>query len=164
MTVRAHVLILVLTGGTLAFMLTLVRRHRIRAKYSVLWLSLGVGLAVLASAPTLMEHLSHLAGVRTPALMFLLMAITFLLILSLHFSWELSRLEDRIRRLAEECALLREEVGPTLHRVTSTRPSVSPEARQHDQAVGCERSAQTAKRPLDPQEPGARSPQQPHLS
>lgn len=111
MSVRAHLLVLVLTGGTLAFILRQVRRQRLRAKYSVLWVSLGAGLAVLASAPTLLERSSHLVGIRTPALMFLLMALTFLLVLSLHFSWELSRLEDRTRRLAEECALLRERLG-----------------------------------------------------
>ena len=74
----------------------------------MLWVSLGAGLAVLATAPGLLEWFSDLVGIRTPALGFLLLAITFLLGLSLHFSWELSRLEDRTRRLAEECALLNE--------------------------------------------------------
>ena len=40
----------------------------------------------------------------------MLLAVSFLLVLVLHFSWELSRLEDRTRALAEEDALLREEV------------------------------------------------------
>ena len=95
MSLRAHLLVLVVTAGTLLFILHLVRRHRLRAKYSVLWMSLGVALAVLAIAPGLLEAFSRLVGIRTPALGFLLLALTFLLVLSLHFSWELSRLEDR---------------------------------------------------------------------
>jgi hypothetical protein len=47
-----------------------------------------------------------------------MIAIVFLLIVVMHFSWELSRLEERTRTLAEEIALLRatrpddEEVAP----------------------------------------------------
>ena len=113
MSLRAHILVIVVTAATLFFILRMVRRHRLRAKYSVLWVSLGAGLAVLATAPSLLEWFSDLVGIRTPALGFLLLAITFLLVLSLHFSWELSRLEDRTRRLAEECALLSERAGET---------------------------------------------------
>lgn len=110
MTTRAHVTVLVLAIVTLFFILRLVRRHRLRAKYSVLWVSLGAALAIVAAAPVLLDGISDLLGIKTPVYTFLLMAITFLLVLSLHFSWELSRLEDRTRTLAEECALLREEV------------------------------------------------------
>jgi hypothetical protein len=102
---RAHILVIVVTAFTLFFILRMVRLHRLRAKYSVLWISLGAGLAVLAAAPWLLDEFSELVGIRTPALGFLLLAITFLLVLSLHFSWEISRLEDRMRRLAEEIAL-----------------------------------------------------------
>lgn len=110
MTVRAHVTVLLLSVATLLFILRLVRRHRLRAKYSVLWVSLGAALAIVAAAPVLLEGISDLLGIKTPVFTFLLMAITFLLVLTLHFSWELSRLEDRTRALAEECGLLREEV------------------------------------------------------
>jgi hypothetical protein len=37
----------------------------------------------------------------------MLLAIGFLLLLTMHFSYELSRMEKRIRALAEEVALLR---------------------------------------------------------
>jgi hypothetical protein len=109
-TTRAHITVLVLSVATLLFILRLVRRDRLRAKYSVLWVSLGATLAIVAAAPVLLDGISDLLGIKTPVYTFLLMAITFLLVLSLHFSWELSRLEDRTRTLAEECALLREEV------------------------------------------------------
>ncbi len=120
MSLRAHIAILALSIATLVFILRLVRRHRLRAKYSVLWVSLGVVLAIVASAPSLLENFSDAIGVKTPALTFLLMAITFLLVLSLHFSWELSRLEDRSRALSEEIALLRQRVDATeLHELAA---------------------------------------------
>ena len=94
----------------------------------MLWVSLGAALAVLATAPRLLERFSDLVGIRTPALGFLLLAITFLLVLSLHFSWELSRLEDRTRKLAEECALLNEQQNDSLAPTGQAKPQV-PQAR-----------------------------------
>jgi hypothetical protein len=114
MSTEAHVLIIVLAAAVIAFIVHLVRSRRLRAKYSVLWLTIGVGLAVLAIFPVLLEELSDLFGIGYPPATFILLALSFLLVLVLHFSWELSRLEDRTRALAEEYALLRGELDERL--------------------------------------------------
>lgn len=149
MSLRAHLLVFVMTGGTLLFILRLVRRHQLRAKYSVLWVSLGAVLAVLATFPQLLDGFSDLVGIRTPALAFLLLAITFLLVLSLHFSWELSRLEDRTRKLAEEHALLSERCQ-RLSDGASSPPSVLAEASDQDESVREEGSPDPPGGALDP--------------
>ena len=68
------------------------------------------GLAILAVFPDLLVWISDLFGIGYPPATFMLLALSFLLVLVLHFSWELSRLEDRTRALAEEYALLRGEL------------------------------------------------------
>jgi hypothetical protein len=149
MSLRAHILVIAVTAVTLLFILRLVRRHRLRAKYSVLWVSLGAGLAVLATAPGLLDWFSDLVGIRTPALGFLLLAITFLLGLSLHFSWELSRLEDRTRRLAEECALLNERQAREAT-ASASPPNSGSVPGNHDQPVGGEGPAEPAGSQFQP--------------
>ena len=114
MSTAAHVLVIVLAAAVIAFIVHLVRSRRLRAKYSVLWFSIGLGLAVLAIFPDLLVEVSDLFGISYPPATFMLLALSFLLILVLHFSWELSRLEDRTRSLAEEHALLRQEVEERL--------------------------------------------------
>jgi hypothetical protein len=172
MSLRAHIAILILSIATLVFILRLVRRHRLRAKYSVLWVSLGVVLAIVASAPSLLERFSSAIGVKTPALTFLLMAITFLLVLSLHFSWELSRLEDRTRALGEEIALLRQRVDATeLHELASgdapegelTLPfgaSIPLVAGDDHERVGDEWGSEPREHAREPQQQGAAEPGQ----
>ena len=49
-------------------------------------------------------------GIYYPPAAFLMAAVAFLFVLTVHFSWELSRLEERTRTLAEEVALLRNEL------------------------------------------------------
>jgi len=114
MSTEAHILIIVLAAGVIVFIVHLVRSRQLRAKYSVLWFSIGLALAVLAVFPGLLEGVSDLLGIGYPPATFMLLAMSFLLILVLHFSWELSRLEDRTRALAEEHALLRQQLEERL--------------------------------------------------
>ena len=85
----------------------LVRRQVLKAKYTVLWLTVGLVLAVTASVPTLLDRAADQLGIWYQPTLFLLLAIGFLLLLTMHFSYELSRMEKRIRALAEELALLK---------------------------------------------------------
>ena len=76
----------------------------------MLWIFIGVEVAALAIFPGLLDRLSKVLGIAYPPATFLLFAVAFLVMLALHFSWELSRLEDRTRVLAEDLALLAEKV------------------------------------------------------
>ena len=109
MSGRAHLLVLVVTISNLIFILQLVRRGKLRAKYSILWLSVGGGLILLAASPRLLDAFATAVGIDYGPAAFFLVATSFLFLTAVHFSWELSRLEERTRNLAEELALLRIE-------------------------------------------------------
>jgi len=111
LSTRAHILLAVVIIGSIVFIISLVRRDRLRAKYSMLWISIGMVLGVIAAVPGVLDRVSAWAGVAYPPTMFFLLAIAFLFLVVLHFSWELSRLESRDRVLAEEVALLRERLA-----------------------------------------------------
>lgn len=117
MSTRAHVIVLLCAVPVFALIVHMVRHRRLRAKYSVLWLSVGFALLMLAAAPGLLTWLADLLGVYyEPSLLFV-GGIGFLSLVALHFSWEISRLEDRTRALAEDNALLRLEVEELARRV-----------------------------------------------
>ena len=91
------------------FLLRLLRRRQLRGKYTLLWMFVGVVVLALAVFPTLLDHTANVLGIYSgPNLLFLL-SIAFLLLVCIYFSWELSRLEERTRVLAEEVAILRGE-------------------------------------------------------
>lgn len=89
------------------FVISLVRKERIREKYALLWIGLGAITLVLSLFPQLLFWASDLLGVAVPSN--LLFALTFVLLIAvcLHLTWELSRTQDKTRRLAEEVAILR---------------------------------------------------------
>jgi hypothetical protein len=112
MSDRAHILVLLVVVSSIVFLLRMVRRRQLQAKYALLWLSAGVLLLLLAASPSLLDDVSIWLGVSYGPTTFFLGAITFLFLIVIHFSWELSRLEERTRVLAEELAMLRAERDP----------------------------------------------------
>jgi len=106
---KGHIFVLLVTLSSLLFILRMVRRRQLRAKYSLLWLLSGLVLVPLAASPQLLDRVSIWLGVTYGPATFFLGAITLLFLVVIHFSWELSRLEERTRVLAEELAVLRAE-------------------------------------------------------
>ncbi len=109
MTLRAHLLAVVAVAAVLAYIFVLVRRNQLRSKYALLWVAVAALLLPLAVFPGLLNWFSDLLGILYAPTTLLVCAVGFLFLIVIHFSWELSRLESRVRKLAEELALLRAE-------------------------------------------------------
>lgn len=109
LTNRAHLLLALVSVGAIVFVLRMVRRRQLAGKYALLWLAAVVPLAVLAAFPGLLTWVAERVGVFYPPALFLLVAVAFLFLIVVQFSYELSRLNERTRALAEEVALLRQE-------------------------------------------------------
>ena len=104
---QAHILIIIATAIIALFIFRLVRARQLRSKYALLWLVIGLLLLPLAAVPGVLNTISEWLGVLYSPAIFLLFAVGFLFLVVVHYSWELSRLENRTRTLAEELALLR---------------------------------------------------------
>ena len=94
----------------LVLLFELLRRRHLREKYAVLWFAVAMGALVLTIFPGLLDVAAQAAGVKVPANLLFFAASMILLVLSLQHSYELGRLEDKVRTLAEELALLGLEV------------------------------------------------------
>lgn len=88
------------------FILWLLRRGALKEKYAVLWLFVSAAAAFFALVPGAARGLADLVGVEIPANLLFFVALVLLVLVSVQLSYELSRHEGRIRRLAEEAALL----------------------------------------------------------
>ncbi|MGN6129990.1 MAG: DUF2304 domain-containing protein [Nocardioidaceae bacterium] len=108
-----HVLGLVGSLVTLAVVLDMLRRQRLREKYAVLWVAVALGVLVVAIFPGVLYGAAELVGVEVPAHLLFFATALLLLVVSVQHSYELGRLEERSRTLAEEVALLRLELART---------------------------------------------------
>lgn len=107
---KAHLFLAAVVVAALGFTLAGVRRHKLRSRYSLLWLSIVVALVPLAAFPDLLDRISLRLGISYPPVIILSLSVAFLFAVSVHLSWEVSRADDRLRVLAEEIALLRAEI------------------------------------------------------
>lgn len=94
----------------LALVFWMLLTRRLREKYAVMWIVIALSVLLLGIFPQLLLWATTLLGVQVPANLLFALAITLLLGVSLHLSWELSQAEDEIRRVAEEAALSRAEI------------------------------------------------------
>lgn len=94
----------------LAVIFWLLLTRRLREKYALLWLVIGVSMLVLTLWPGLLDGLASLVGVELPANLLFILALALLIGVTLHQSWELSTAEDEVRRVAEEVAILRADL------------------------------------------------------
>lgn len=98
--------------GALVLLLVveLLRRRQLREKYAALWLGIGLVAVVMAIFPAVLDGVTRLAGFAIPANLLFFAGCLVLTAISMQFSLEIGRLEEKSRRLAEEVALLRKEM------------------------------------------------------
>lgn len=85
----------------------MLRRHRLREKYALIWFCIAAGLLIVTIFPVVLTSAAELLHVQVPANLLFFLGSLLLLAMSLQHSFELGRLEERTRTLAEEVALLR---------------------------------------------------------
>lgn len=106
----ASLLAVITSVITLIFIIDLLRRGVLKEKYAVLWLSVA-GIALLLSVfPGLLGWITMTLGFEVPANLLFFGTIVVLVLVAVQLSYELSSHEAKIRRLAEELALQKEEI------------------------------------------------------
>lgn len=96
--------------GMAVFVAELLRRGILREKFAALWLVVSGLLIVVAVFPQLLRSAADALGFTVPSNLLFFVSILFLLLVAVQLSYEVSKLEARTRRLAEDVALLRSEV------------------------------------------------------
>jgi hypothetical protein len=109
---KLELFLLVVTVANVAIVLEFVRRLKLLEGFALLWLSVGVGLVVLALARPLVDRLANALGISGPSIV-LSLGIFFLLFVAMGLSLHVSKLEEGVEMLAMEVAFLRGVRAPS---------------------------------------------------
>ena len=120
-------------AGLILFLGVLLRTRRLREKYAIAWVLVGLGTLILGAFPGTMGTLARVVGVQTPSNLLFSIALIVLLLVCVQVSVEITSLEEETRTLVEEVALLRFDVerltrAPERQEVQATPDAVEPEA------------------------------------
>lgn len=113
----------------------LIRTQRLHLRESLLWLLTTVAAITVTAFPRLLAWGAHLVGVQVPANALFGAGLLYLAVNVLSVTIAASRNTTRVRRLAQECAILRAEVEAL--RAARAEPPVAgaPPAKQAERAA-----------------------------
>jgi len=106
----AQILGVIASVVTFVFVFSLLRKGVLREKYAVLWLFFSGAALFFSLVPQALYWLSRTIGVAEPVNLLFFVTVVMLILVAVQLSYELSRHEARIRRLAEEVALIKERL------------------------------------------------------
>ncbi|MFI0447839.1 DUF2304 domain-containing protein [Actinomadura sp. 6N118] len=120
-----------LIGAAIALVVIfeMLRRRRLREKYAIIWVVLAVFIVLIAAFPNILTWAADLTGVQVPANLLFFGASLLLLAMNVQLSSEVSRLEDKVRTLAEELGLQRlrvQQIEQRPGRLDQAEPSDAP--------------------------------------
>jgi hypothetical protein len=93
----------------LLVVLELVRQRRLLERYALGWMFAAVVLLVLALWNQALTKISDAVGIATPSNALFFVAVGAIILLLLHFSVAVSRLQDQTKILAQRVALMEEQ-------------------------------------------------------
>lgn len=107
---RQKILVLSISIALVLFVVELVRREKLKERYSLVWLITVFGILIITINDRVVLVVMNYFGILVPSNMLLFAGVIFLVLISLNFSVKISAITDRTRLIAQELALLREEL------------------------------------------------------
>ncbi len=95
----------------LLFILNMIRKRKLELKYSLVWLIVLTLLLIAACVPEKLQQLATSLGIYSPVNMIFFLGFVFLLTIIYVLTVTVSRLSERIRRLAQIIAMLNSYMG-----------------------------------------------------
>lgn len=86
----------------------LVRRGRLKERYSLLWIFSAAVMLLFSVSRKLLHLAAASLGIFYPPSLIFLLASIFLIIINVHFSTVISELSEKTKTLTQEIALLKE--------------------------------------------------------
>jgi hypothetical protein len=84
----------------------LIRKGQLHEKYSAGWLLLGVGILISGAFPQVIDRAAFFLDIRYPPMLPICIGMGIILIQQLHLFILTSKNEARLKRLAQEMALM----------------------------------------------------------
>ena len=95
------------------FVLNAVRSRRLREEYSFLWLLIAGALLVISAWDAPLIAITRMLGGVLPVNILFFAGLVFLVVVSLFYSIRISELNNQVKELAQELALLKLRVEET---------------------------------------------------
>lgn len=112
MEIRQKILAIVFGVGLLVTIVELVRRRKLKEEYSWLWILAGLAILIVGLNYGLLMRITRFIGAGWTSSTLFFFGLFFVIALCLQFSVKISSLENRVKNLTQQLALLEAEKSP----------------------------------------------------
>ncbi|WP_308468138.1 DUF2304 domain-containing protein [Rathayibacter soli] len=105
MSITSYIFGILASLITLAVVIEMLRRRRLRERHAIWWLIAGLLALVVGVFPATLVWAANLVGVQVPTNLVFFVSIAILFLVCIQHSAELTQLEEQTRTLAEKLAL-----------------------------------------------------------
>ncbi|MGP1488202.1 MAG: DUF2304 domain-containing protein [Peptoanaerobacter stomatis] len=106
MTNRLRIYVVTLSLLFLIYLINMIRKNKINLKYILSWISISIGILIIALYPKILTLFANFLGVKDPMNALYFLGFIFLIIVVFSLTVAQSRLSDKVKSLSQEVALL----------------------------------------------------------
>jgi len=111
MSVTSYIFGILSALATLAVVIEMLRRRRLRERHAIWWLIAGTLALIVGVFPGVLRWAASVVGVGLPTNLVFFVSIAVLFLVCIQHSAELTELESHTRKLAEKAALQDIRIG-----------------------------------------------------
>ena len=108
---RIQILAIAGSISLLIFIIVLIRQHRLKEEYSLLWLIFTVFFIIFSVWRNGLELISDLIGIAYPPAALFLILIMALFVIMIEFSLIISKQSERIKSIGQNIGLMKQEIN-----------------------------------------------------
>jgi hypothetical protein len=108
---RIQILAIIGSISLLIFIIILIRQHRLKEEYSLLWLFFTVFFIIFSVWRNGLEWISDLMGIAYPPAALFLILIMALFVIMIEFSLIISKQAERIKSIGQNIGLMKQEIS-----------------------------------------------------
>jgi hypothetical protein len=108
---RIQILAIIGSISLLIFIIILIRQHRLKEEYSLLWLFFTIFFIIFSVWRNGLEWISDLIGITYPPAALFLILIMALFVIMIEFSLIISKQSERIKSIGQNIGLMKQEIS-----------------------------------------------------
>jgi hypothetical protein len=108
---RIQILAIIGSISLLIFIIILIRQHRLKEEYSLLWLFFTIFFIIFSVWRNGLEWISDLMGIAYPPAALFLILIMALFVIMIEFSLIISKQAERIKSIGQNIGLMKQEIS-----------------------------------------------------
>ena len=108
---RIQILAIIGSISLLIFIIILIRQHRLKEEYSLLWLFFTIFFIIFSFWRNGLEWISDFMGIAYPPAALFLILIMALFVIMIEFSLIISKQSERIKSIGQNIGLMKQEIS-----------------------------------------------------